>query len=62
MCRWKYIYCLLELNMLCDCVTQVEGEREDSRAIENCYKLKLKRLFDQRIADIERVHHEKHQV
>ena len=38
----------------------MEGEREDSRAIENCYKLKLKRLFDQRIRDIEHVHKEKH--
>ena len=36
---------LLELKLL-----EVEREREDSRAIENCYKLKLKRLFDQALA------------
>jgi hypothetical protein len=35
---------------------EVEAAREDSRAVENCYKLKLKKLFDQRLADIEQVH------
>ena len=33
--------------------------RQDTRAIENCYKLKLKRLFDKRLEDMERVHKEK---
>jgi hypothetical protein len=35
------------VNLLERKLLEVEREREDSRAIENCYKLKLKRLFDQ---------------
>ena len=38
------------VNLLERKLLEVEREREDSRAIENCYKLKLKRLFDQALA------------
>ena len=44
----------LELKLV-----QGEGEREDARAIENAYKIKLKRLFDQRLAEVETMQREK---
>ena len=44
----------LELKLV-----QGEGEREDARAIENAYKIKLKGLFDQRLAEVETMQREK---
>ena len=43
----KLIVALRLANRLETKMLDVEREREDARAVENCYKLKLKRLFDQ---------------